>query len=204
MNKTKILLFYFIAILIVSGCNSNIEEEDKYANFEHYDLRNYSHTIYTYIRNSNGNQNDLDVEHYAISVLSPIGQEMEGYMNGLLYEVGGNDYILLYSFLGEKEARSNDIIMYKDKIYTSNLSALIIEYTLDKENTKRKELIFDVSNILDAEILNYSIDRIVDVDDENIYLNSRISGYNGDILVADLRDVSLKCSLENYVCELAP
>lgn len=198
----KKIFLNLICILLLCGCSTS---KDEYSNYKHYDLTGYNHEIYSYLRRTNDTDNSLVKEVYAVSILTSANQEeVLGYDEGVFYQVGKNDYILLDSF----SSRSNDkynkkeyTLLYKNKLYIiRNNSNIVFEYELNRENPKRKDLSFDLSEIMKAEILMSDIYRIEDVDDEYIYFIGSIRGYNGDIPVDDRRGVQMKCSLKDYKC----
>lgn len=194
----KKLLIIFVAIIMLSGCG-----KDKYADFEHYDLAKYSHKVYTYTRDPDAAWYDLGNENYAVSSLSLDDDNVLGYMEGLFYEVGNNDYILLDSFMGCNNCYNYDIYtyLYNDKLYIVRNSGLsIYEYTLNKENTTKRELKFNYDLIFD----NYKElnpervligNKIDSVDDKYIYFKD-VYFYN----ISNLA-MNIKCSLDDLKCE---
>ncbi len=190
-------ILFLLLLFILCGCTY----KDEYDSYEHYDLRNYNHKIYSYLRvqeKTNNIEEIVENEKYAVSLLIPRDQkEVMGYEEGILYEVASNDYILLDSFSGDDKAYQMDIYtrIYKDKLYILRSSNLY-EYTLDKENTKKRELKFDYSSILKINEKNYLTlfgRGIKNIDDDYIYFE--------DVYISNLEYIDIKCSLKNNKCE---
>ena len=194
MKRVLLLLLLFI----LCGCTS----KDKYDSYEHYDLRDYNHKVFSYLRvqeKTDRSEEIVENEKYAVSLLTPRDQENKvmGYEEGLLYEIAANNYILLDSFSGsDKERQMEEYTqLYKDKLYIIRGES-IYEYTLDKENTKRKELKFDYSSILKINEKNYLTLRgngIKKIDDNYIIF--------GNFRVSNVKKIDIKCSLKDYKCE---
>lgn len=189
MRKVIIIVF----LLVLCGCVSN---QSKYSAYEHYDLSDYSHKVFLYTRDTSGAWYDIDTEKYAIAVL-----KKNGFHEGIFYEVGEKDYILLDSFDGAPDVYDKEdyTLLYKDKIYLVR-STSIYEYTLDKEKTKKRDLEFDYASIIntyknvDSSDFLYGI-NIDKVDDNYIYLRN--------VHIHDVDNIKLyiKCSLKDYKCE---
>lgn len=183
-------------LLVLCGC---VHNQHEYADYEHYDLANYNHKKFEYVRDTSGHWYDIKTEKYAIAVISE-----GGFREGLLYELDEKDYILLDSFDGAPDEfdKENSTLLYKDKIYIRRWTALY-EYILDRENTKKRNLEFDYTSIINNYkeykelncsdfVYGISIDK---VDDDYIYLsNVRFHCVENLIL-------NLKCSLSSYKCE---
>lgn len=197
----KRLFWVILSVLLLSACNLN---EDKYSDYEHYNLTNYNHKEYAYLRNFDGTSSEMKYERYAVAVLVPKYRvnELPGMIKeGLLYEVGKNDYILLDSYDSYDDLYDSiyHTLFYKDKLYIVR-DYIIYEYVLNKENTEVKELEFDVKEIVDEERVIKEFSYIEKVDDEYIYLKGRIRWFNDGESVGDSGYINIKCSLNNYKC----
>lgn len=195
--KKNAVLFFFL-ILCICGCG-NKKQIDQYADFDHFDLKNKNINSYTF-------HYDDNIETYAIADIT-LERHDEGGINGLFYKIDDNDYILL----DEIESCGNQDDLYKyerynyfysddknnqNKLFINRcLGGLLLEYTLEGENFQKKVLKFDTSNISNNPLEYVMIDYIEKVDTQNIY-------YNANIRNTDKFDITIKCSLSNYECEL--
>lgn len=206
MNKRNIIIISCIIIFVISFTIYVFifsKDEDKYAKFEHFDINEYEHITLTIDNDEN--------KTYGVAHLSTDGENFD--TDGLFYRVSYNDYILLDKIdAGTTGLGSHSNYLYKDtinnqdKLYVHrSLWPLVTEYVLDGENTKRKDLNFDVTKITKAETSMLTIFEIKEIIDNNIYLKVDIIGYNkegGEIkTVADMRNLNIKCSLIDYFCD---
>lgn len=169
----KILVISIICILCFCGCN----KQDKYEGFEHYDLLDRDTTSMSYSFYNDNNQK----ETYIVTDITP--KNSEEIINGLFYEVGENDYILIDSFSScnnSADYKSKaDNYFYNNKLYIIRCSGgIVYEYTLNGENTAKKDLSSQIG------IYNASI---VDIKDGYIYIEGK--------------DKKIKCSQETYECK---
>lgn len=193
---TQKITIILMSLFILCGCEFNKSE---YSNYEHYNLSDYPHKEFLYTRDDTGPWYDIQTEKYAIAVLNK-----NGFKEGIFYEVEDQDYILLDRFDGSPDEYDIEYYtqLYKDKIYiVRGLS--MYEFTLDKENTKRRDLQFDYSNILDnykpykeVNCSDYVFGfRIDNIDDDYIYFR------NVQIRCVDNLIFHIKCSLTDLKCE---
>lgn len=173
----KKMIICLILLLCISGCDNNIDKK-----FAHFDIKNIDSesTKYTYINDSTN-----QVEKYIVTDTTPKGSEI--YMNGLLYEVNDDDYILLDEF-----ESSNSTADYKfeginyfsgNKLYIiRGDGATVLEYTLDGTNTSKKDISSKIK-LQSAEITK--------IKDGYIYLKG---------IDADKNEKNLKCSQKTYKC----
>ena len=183
MKKTMILI---IVIFSMCGCNT---KNDRFADFEYYDLSDKNEMVKYSFVDFNKKKNYT----YAFAVLSD-------FYEGLFYKINNNEeeYILLeemrscYATTEYKDKQKTRF--YENKLYTLRcMGNSIIEFTLDEENTTKKELHFDTTKISDK-IHYVMFNSIEKIDEENIY-------YTGTFANTDRFDVPIKCSLTDYVCE---
>lgn len=194
----KVLIVFFL-VIILCGCGS---KDNKYKNYDHYDLSRYNYKPINYTRDKTGPWHDIVEENYAVAVLVEDYEKVEGYEEGLLYKVGENDYILLDSFLGCETCYNIDgyNYLYKDKLYVKRETIGIYEYTLNKEKTEKKKLEFNYDLIFDnykelnptKYLTGYKIDE---VNDEYIFFKGAYI-YN----IPNIK-INMKCSLKDLICE---
>ena len=177
MKKLSIIL---IIILLFSGCNN------KYDNFEYYDLTNYKKLTFKYVEN-------FEENIYVLADITPKNYEMKLY--GLFYKISDNDYILLDKIEnGSLSEQENYFINNKLYVNACN-SSCHFEYTLLKDKTTKKELNFDYSSV-GKQIRMYYPTK---VEDNYIYYYSVM--YDSTINLDYWgKEYILKCSLENYKC----
>ena len=104
----KKLILMSIMLLCLTGCNN----EELYADYEHYDLKDKELQYY----------NCLDDEHikrtYVVADITP--EEYESKLRGLFYQVDEDDYILLDKidlyYYDEGHSRTYNA-MYDNKLY---------------------------------------------------------------------------------------
>lgn len=175
-----------IMLLCLTGCS----EEELYADYEHYDLKDKELEYY----------NCLDDEHikrtYVVADITP--EEYESKLRGLFYQVGEDDYILLDKidlyYYDETNSRAYNA-MYDNKLYvlgrpeSEDIDGNIIVYTLNREEFSIKEIDFDFSSLPDNIDLDYR--EIKNVDNNYIYFNNYSMEDNAYI----------KCSLKDDICE---
>ena len=177
-----------ISMFLRCGCSLI---NDEYEKFEHYDLTSNKMRIHEYY-NKEGKEN------YAIGVLED-NSEIDNL--GLFYKIDYDDYILLDKFIGYSEdidSQDYYYYFYENKLYICG-NFKIGMYSLNKEKFDKKELTFDTKSIL-SNIKNLKenqiviFEKIVKVDSEYIYFNSRINNLDNSDFVA-------KCALSDYKCE---
>ncbi len=163
-------------------------EADEYANFKHYKTRDFIKIV------GNGG--------YAVASLPPAGEL--GSETVLLYQIDRDDFILLEE-LSFREMLYNEEHMryYKDKLYIFDSTiSMIYEFTLDGVNTRRKDLIFDMSDIFKAEVIMYDLYSIEKIESNYIYFRGSVRGYNdkGNKPAGHTDVINMKCSLIDYKC----
>lgn len=171
------------------GCTSTKNEENKYEDFEHYDLIGIE-------------KNQYQFKSFNTYTVARIGYS-EINVDGLFYRVGKDDYILLDEIVScqdDSTINREYTFFYTDdngieKLYTSRCSGKnLFEFTLNGEKFEKKSLDFDTSKIVSDSSEEIRIDSIVNVEKENIYYNTHIlKKYNSSIIA--------KCSLITYECE---
>ena len=183
MKKTMILI---IVIFSMCGCNT---KNDRFADFEHYDLSDKNEMVKYSFVDFNKKKNYT----YAFAVLSD-------FYEGLFYKINNNEeeYILLeemrscYATTEYKDKQKTRF--YENKLYTLRCTNLVTEFTLDEENTTKKKLHFDTSKI--STVVNsvdfYYIDK---VEENYIYFITYLH------TMEISKDIIAKCSLTDYVCE---
>ena len=193
--KKILVAILIISLVCLGGCSLFADE---YKDSVHYDITNYKHIEYRYYRTQ-------DVENYAVSLIN-CNDDSYCSGEGLLYQVGKNDYILLDSIKGDSQGADIEYEdytqFYKDKLYIIRGANNVKEYILNKENTKVNELKFDFSHILDkyydgklrVELLIWQIDK---VNDDYIYFKRAELHYENSFQSS----IDVKCSLKDYVCE---
>ncbi|HIS91133.1 MAG TPA: hypothetical protein IAC20_05695 [Candidatus Faecisoma merdavium] len=179
MKKT---LLIFVFIIFLCGCNN--ANENKFSNYEHYDLSGKNLIKYNFVDKNNIMQN------YAIADITPDSYEISVY--GLFYQVSENDYILLDKIQSNKS--KEDIIRFQyNKLYVIGMGETPgnYEYILNQEKITKKELIFEFSK-------GFIIRSIKDVKDNEIYYYALINEDSSNNNI----NVELICSLSTYKCEL--
>ena len=177
MRKNIIILSF--SILCLCGC----KKIDPYADFEHYDLKNYyTGNMYTIIDDNNNRH------VYTVADITP--DNSEAIINGLFYKVADDDYILLDKIdsCGQDEFYDENYNYYYDKkLYITRCSGgLVLEYNLDGIKTSKISLLPK----LDSKYMLYSIDNI---DEEYIYFNGHARIYTPFEII--------KCSKKDFKCE---
>lgn len=169
----KFLIPAIICLLCLCGCN----KQDKYEGFEHYDLLNKDTSSMNYSFYNDNNQK----ETYIVTDITP--KNSEEIINGLFYEVGENDYILIDSFsscnnsVDYKSEKYN--YFYNNKLYIIRCSGgTVYEYTLKGEETTKKDL--------SSQIVVYNA-SIIDIKNGYIYIEGK--------------DKKIKCSQKTYECK---
>ncbi len=196
MKKINLLLFSIISILLCIGCTKN-KTENKFDDFEHFDLKEKSINSYTFEYN-----NEKDTYAVADITIS------EYAMNGLFYQTAPNDYILLDDIdsCGDVSDATykNDryTYFYQDEVNHENklfidrcVGLLLIEYTLNNENFEKRLLKFNTSKISDNSLEYVMLTSIKKVEHDYIYFYATIHNTNSI-------DIPVKCSLSTLECEL--
>lgn len=178
INMRKLIIILFCC-LFLCGCGQN-----KYNDFEHYDLKEHDTTIkHVYM-------DDNSILHeYVITDITP--EESLEIVNALFYKVAEDDYILLdeIRFCDSPNSYQNPkhAYFYNNKLYIAGCSGgLLLEYTLDGSSIEKVDLLAK----LDSKYMLYSIDN---VDDEYIY-------YGGKESISSPIEI-IKCSRSTYECE---
>lgn len=195
----KIIKFLTVAIILsfVYGCGFDNKTYDDY---KHYEFEDVELNYYVYNKNQ-------DSYVYAVGDVSNL-EEDENQYSGVLYKVGDKDYILLdkISFCGNNgdlhldksrtyfyEDKEND----KMKLYTFRCFGMsIFEYIFDEADFQKKELKFDTTKVSDKDSEETMFNYIEKVDSKYIY-------FNGQINNTEKQDLSIRCSLDDYVCDRA-
>jgi len=194
MKKIVIIIFLFV---ILCGCESK-ETKGKYDTYERVDFVG-----------ANANRRVFNTDVYAVvditeeTVMVGPGEE-----NALVYQIGPNEWILLdkiesggmgsssihndssYTyFYYDKEKKENKLFILR------SFGTALLEYTLKEEKFEKKELKFDTSSIVEKSSDDFlEMLKIEKVEDSAIYYQASTHNTREDFFV--------KCSLENYVCEL--
>lgn len=180
MKKIVMLL---ILLLTLSGCNN--KNENKYDDFEHHDLSEKDIISYIYI------DDDGLQDKYAVADITPKSHEI--FVYGLFYQISSDDFILLTKIESsiQKEYATK---FYENKLYVLDQSGdtYNIEYTFDKEKITKKELNFKFYK----DFVPYSIN---DIKENSIYY----SAHTNDDSTGYSISIKIKCSLDNYKCELS-
>lgn len=197
-NVFIVIILVILVILFIILFMINKKSEDKYSNFDHYNIKTSNSISYTF---SHTDRKDT----YIVSDMTKEIPNING-TQGLLYKISDDDYILLddFAMCGSDQADSylepeytyfyKDYKTDKDMLFiTRCLWPLVVQYDLDGANTKKKELKFDTTQISDKELEYVMISRIKKVEDGYIYLKANVEN-------TDRRDINIKCSLENYIC----
>lgn len=165
--------------LLLSGCN----KKDVYEGLEHYDLStNTSDIRYIYTTDEKNNKPDT----YAYAILDP---SQANPTCGLLYQTEQDDYVLL----GENDCYdTSGTHQDEDKLYIAGFGVTL--YKLNKEKTEKEEINLDLTHINKyIDVLYYTLK----LDDDFIYFKA--TSHEKEEWGKEL---NLKCSLENYTCEL--
>ena len=182
----KKLILMSIMLLCLTGCNN----EELYADYEHYDLKDKELQYY----------NCLDDEHikrtYVVADITP--ENYESKLRGLYYQVDEDDYILLDKidlyYYDEGHSRTYNA-MYDNKLYvlgrpeSEDIDGSVIVYTLNREEFSITGLDFDFSSLPDN--IDRASQRIKNVDNNYIYFNNYSMEANAYV----------KCSLKDYTCK---
>lgn len=185
MKKYIFFLVLLLLPLLSCGCNKNNDNKDK----NYYDLSDYDIIEYSYFKNNN-------TYKYALTNILETDLTSE---TGLLFKIDDNKYKLLDKIVNCEESN-----IYKNKEYNYYyvdkendeyklyinrcMGGTLIEYTLKEENTIKKELNFDVSQITTSN--NLFIDSIEKVEKDKIFYTA----------ILDRKTISIECSLNNYIC----
>ncbi len=174
------MLIILSLIFCICGC----EKKDPYANFEHYDLTKYDTTVrYIFAGESR------IAQEYIVTDITP--ENSEAAFNGLFYKISDDDYILLDkidSCYPTEYKKDSSNYFYLDKLYIIRCyGGTVSEYTLSGVETKKTDLI----SKFDTNLMLYSIHNI---DKDYIYFGAK-KGFDGP-------QQSIKCSKDNYKCEL--
>lgn len=195
MKKALVLL---IGIIVLLGCS-----KDKYADFDHYKFHDVEAVMHSVIHNYYGG-----VDTYA---LANRGEEVV--VSGLFYMIDENEYILLeeISYQPNEPINFEDtkhFYFYEDKLYQLYYHGVPVVkvYSLDKEKTTSEEVRFttpykalkdDVPN--KESIANQEdepeFDSIEKIEDNYIYFEGQYH-YDREF------EFVMKCSLEDYECEI--
>ena len=189
--KVKVLIIICICT-ILCGC----KKEDKYKDYEHYDLTNQEKITFNYM------EEDGILQEYVFSEIPNSVTTME-YPLGIFYKLNANDYILLNSTFSNsnpspifKDGNHQYTYFYNNKVYirTTTIGLDLTEFTLNKDKIEKREISFDISNITTASHISCS--NIKEVDENRI-------NFNGCYYFEDSPkyNISLECSLETYKCE---
>ena len=178
----KKIISVVMILFLITGCN-NKKEEDHY---KHYSLESFGASYSKY---------NVYKDEYIVANTTKKGSEL--IVNGLLYNIKDNDYILLDEFAtcGYTDAYKSQhtVYFYLDKLYV-NVCHNVYEYTLNGTKTQKEDLLskFDMSKI---NITNLYFSSITEIDDKYIYFDSYSTLENKS-------NVSVKCDKNTYICEI--
>lgn len=178
----KRIVVCILCLFLVCGCEINDNKQEDYSNYEHYNLSNKKINFHT---DENGN-------YYAIADITEEEQD-EGGVNGIFYKINNKDYILLDKIecCGYANSYNDDsyTLFYKDKLYIMRCSGLAFyEYVFSGEEFVKVDLLSKINS-------DFALSSIEKVDDDFIYLKGRNDYSNSEYK-------SIKCSLDNYNCEV--
>ena len=124
MKKRNIVILCCIVVLIFSFALYLFvfhKDEDKYSKFEHYDINEYKHMIFTIDNDEN--------KTYGVAHLSTDSENFD--TDGLFYRISYNDYILLDKInAGTTGLGTHSNYLYKDKLYEIKYSLFLYHYLL--------------------------------------------------------------------------
>lgn len=181
----KKILIFLLLFLTLCGCSK--KNQDKFADYKHYNLSEKDIFTYSYVPEYGVNNT------YAIADITSENSEIG--IRGLFYKISSDDFILLdeIEHRDRHQSTNNKYNLFDgNKLYAigNGSSPLITEYTLNYEKIGKKELQFEMPES-DSGILISTIDHLQD----NYIYFSAFTDYNGNKI--------LKCSLDTYKCEIA-
>lgn len=198
--QVSLMKFKALVILTICGALCDCKKEENYKDYEHYDLKDKEKIVFKYM------EEDGTLQEYAMSDITE-GEPIMAYHEGLFYKLNDSDYILLdslynnidpsYAYKGQTKQYT---YFYDNKIYVkrSFIGLLLIEYTLNKEKTEKKEISFDVSKIVNSDWHLYCKD-IRNIEKNTIIFDE--CSVRDEDTIYDNQTFELKCSLEDYKCE---
>ncbi len=196
MKKRNIIIITILGICIIlfTLCLFLFDvSDDKYKNYEHFNIEKYDNIKYTF-------ENDNMLQTYAIAHLNNGEDERDA----LFYKLSDNDYIFITEVgSGDAELDFESNYFYKDtetnknKLYVHRTTwPSIIEYTLNEEKIEEKSLNFDLSKISKNSKIE-DINKIEKVEDNYIYFEANILENNSEV---SINIIDVKCSLKDYIC----
>ena len=196
MKKRNIIIITILGICIIlfTLCLFLFDvSDDKYKNYEHFNIEKYDNIKYTF-------ENDNMLQTYAIAHLNNGEDERDA----LFYKLSDNDYIFITEVgSGDAELDFESNYFYKDtetnknKLYVHRATwPSIIEYTLNEEKIEEKSLNFDLSKISKNSKIE-DINKIEKIEDNYIYFEANILENNNDV---SINIIDVKCSLKDYIC----
>lgn len=195
MNRIFILI---CVCIILCGCSKEVD----YSNYKHYDLKENDKLTYTYMAEDGLKQ------EFAVADITPQGEY--DVKEGIFYKVGDDDYIMLDELYPTQNSSYHEnplwyTYFYQDKLFIiRNNGWLALQYTLNKENTKKAEIwlssgipdeprqdviYLDKSSVTDENFWSYHMEKI---ENNWIYFKGKTT---------DLESFDFKCSLDNNKCE---
>lgn len=176
MNNLKKFFLFFMVCFLLFGC------DNKYKDYEHYDLKDKDIKDYT-VHFDDGEAN------YTIADISDTVGYTEIQVYGIFLKLSDNDYILLDKFEGSGSVQAITKF-YANKLYviaTGANSGFYI-YDLNYEKFTKKSIQFKATKEVGPITIN-------DVKDGEIYLFGMT--FNGTNNISS----NFKCSLDTYRCE---
>ncbi len=193
----KKIIICILVLILFCGCTNN-KQKGKYDDYERI------HFVEAQVNRKVFN-NDV---YAVVDITEETVMVGPGEENALVYQIGPDEWIVLDKIESGGSGFSNiyndpkytyfyyDKEKDENKLYTVRAFGLDLrEYTLKKEKFEKKDLKFDTSSIVESSPTSYlELYEMEKVEDNFIYYHASIHNTS--------KRVFMKCSLENYVCEL--